>query len=277
MSSIAVITGASGGIGVATTRELAAAGWTVVATARRPEASGELRELAEQFPEVSVRALDVTSDESVDSCIGSVLADLGSIDLLVNNAGAGHRGTLEQLTIEELSQSMDLNFFGVARVTKAVLPAMRKARGGRVITVTSLNGIVALPFSDAYNAAKFAVEGLMESLAAVMREFGVSISVLEPGPVRTAFFANLSGHADAVEDDDPYAVLINRLNSRMAALGSGGQSPESVAGVIREIAADPSPALRYQSSEESRAFAARKLVDATGRSVLDATATLIQP
>ncbi|HET7068105.1 MAG TPA: SDR family oxidoreductase [Nocardioides sp.] len=277
MSSIAVITGASGGIGVATTRELAAAGWTVVATARRPEASGELRELAEQFPEVSVRALDVTSDESVDSCIGSVLADLGSIDLLVNNAGAGHRGTLEQLTIEELSQSMDLNFFGVARVTKAVLPAMRKARGGRVITVTSLNGIVALPFSDAYNAAKFAVEGLMESLAAVMREFGVSISVLEPGPVRTAFFANLSGHADAVDDDDPYAVLINRLNSRMAALGSGGQSPESVAGVIREIAADPSPALRYQSSEESRAFAARKLVDATGRSVLDATATLIQP
>jgi NAD(P)-dependent dehydrogenase (short-subunit alcohol dehydrogenase family) len=277
MSSIAVITGANGGIGVATTRELAAAGWTVVATARRPEASGELRELAEQFPEVSVRALDVTSDESVDSCIGSVLADLGSIDLLVNNAGAGHRGTLEQLTIEELSQSMDLNFFGVARVTKAVLPAMRKARGGRVITVTSLNGIVALPFSDAYNAAKFAVEGLMESLAAVMREFGVSISVLEPGPVRTAFFANLSGHADAVDDDDPYAVLINRLNSRMAALGSGGQSPESVAGVIREIAADPSPALRYQSSEESRAFAARKLVDATGRSVLDATATLIQP
>jgi len=101
--------------------------------------------------------------------------------------------------------------------------------------------------------------------------------VLEPGPVRTAFFANLSGHADAVDDDDPYAVLINRLNSRMAALGSGGQSPESVAGVIREIAADPSPALRYQSSEESRAFAARKLVDATGRSVLDATATLIQP
>jgi NAD(P)-dependent dehydrogenase (short-subunit alcohol dehydrogenase family) len=215
MSSIAVITGANGGIGVATTRELAAAGWTVVATARRPEASGELRELAEQFPEVSVRALDVTSDESVDSCIGSVLADLGSIDLLVNNAGAGHRGTLEQLTIEELSQSMDLNFFGVARVTKAVLPAMRKARGGRVITVTSLNGIVALPFSDAYNAAKFAVEGLMESLAAVMREFGVSISVLEPGPVRTAFFANLSGHADAVEDDDPYAVLVNRLNSRI--------------------------------------------------------------
>jgi len=128
----------------------------------------------------------------------------GGIDLLVNNAGAGHRGTLEQLTMDELSHAMALNFFGVARVTKAVLPAMRAARTGRVITVTSLNGVVALPFSDAYNAAKFAVEGLMESLAAVMREFGVYISVLEPGPVRTAFFANVGGHVDNISDDDPY-------------------------------------------------------------------------
>ncbi|MGH7732258.1 MAG: SDR family oxidoreductase [Gemmatimonadales bacterium] len=277
MPSVAVITGASGGIGLATTRELAAAGWNVIATARRPETAGSLRELAGQLPGVELRSLDVTSDESVGSCIGSVLADLGSIDLLVNNAGAGHRGTLEQLTVEELSQSMELNFFGVARVTRAVLPAMRAAGAGRVITVTSLNGVVALPFSDAYNAAKFAVEGLMESLAAVMREFGVYISVLEPGPVRTAFFANLGGHAGNVSDDDPYAELINRFNARMAALGSGGQSAESVAGVIREIAADPSPALRYQSSEQSRAIAAQKLVDTTGRSILDATGTLLHP
>src|SRR4029453_15040670 len=102
----------------------------------------------------------------------------------------------EQLNMAELSQAMELNFFGVARVTKAVLPAMRAARTGRVITVTSLNGVVALPFSDAYNAAKFAVEGLMESLATVMREFDVYISVLE----RTAFFANVGGHVDNISD-----------------------------------------------------------------------------
>jgi NAD(P)-dependent dehydrogenase (short-subunit alcohol dehydrogenase family) len=106
-----------------------------------------------------------------------LLTDLGGIDLLVNNAGAGHRGTFEQLTMEELSHAIALNSFGVARVTKAVLPAMRTARTGRVISVTSLNGVVALPFSDAYNAAKFAVEGLME-MGTVMREFGVYISVL---------------------------------------------------------------------------------------------------
>ncbi|MGH9104848.1 MAG: SDR family oxidoreductase [Acidimicrobiales bacterium] len=272
-----MITGASGGIGLATTRALAAAGWNVIATARRPEMAESLRKVVDESPGVELMALDVTSDESVDSCIGSILDERGRIDLLVNNAGAGHRGTLEQLTVGELSQVMELNFFGVARVTKAVLPAMRAARAGRVITVTSLNGVVALPFSDAYNAAKFAVEGLMESLATVMLEFGVHISVLEPGPVRTAFFANVGGHVNNVNGDDPYAELINRFNERMTDLGSGGQSAESVAEVIRDIAADPSPALRYQSSEQSRIIAAQKLVDTTGRSILEATGTLLRP
>jgi short-subunit dehydrogenase len=244
MPSIAVVTGASSGIGLATTRALAAAGCNVIATARHPETAESLRQIADELSGVELRSLDVTSDESVASCIGSVLTDLGRIDLLVNNAGAGHRGTSEQLTMDELSHAMELNFFGVARVTKAVLPAMRAARTGRVITVTSLNGVLALPFSDAYNAAKFAVEGLMESLARVMREFGVYISVLEPGPVRTAFFTNVGGHVDNISDDDPYGELINRFNRRMAALGASGQSAESVADLIGEIAADPSPALR---------------------------------
>jgi hypothetical protein len=110
-----------------------------------------------------------------------------------------------------------------------------------------------------------------------MREFGVYISVLEPGPVRTAFFANVGGHVANVSDDDPYKELINRFNGRMAALGSSGQSPESVADVIREIAADPSPALRYQSSEQSQAIAAQKLVDTTGRSILTGTGRLLHP
>lgn len=277
MSSIAVITGASSGIGLATTQALAGAGWDVIATARRPATSPELRGLVEQMPTVEVRTLDVTSDESVAACIGSVLSDRGRIDLLVNNAGAGHRGTLEQLSLQEVSESLELNFMGVARVTKAVLPSMREAGAGRIVTVTSLNGVLALPFSDAYNAAKFAVEGLMEGLATVMREFGVYVSVLEPGPVRTPFFAHLGGHVDNIGDDDPYRELITRFNAGMAVLGSGGQSAESVASVICEIARDPSPALRYQSSEQSRALAAQKLVDTTGRTILTGTGALLRP
>jgi NAD(P)-dependent dehydrogenase (short-subunit alcohol dehydrogenase family) len=277
MGSIAVVTGASSGIGLAAARALAEAGWHVVATARRPDAADALRQVAMEQQAVEVRALDVTSDASVDACLGSVLADHGSVGLLVNNAGAGHRGTLEQLSIQALAQSMELNFLGVARVTKAVLPGMRAARAGRVITVTSMNGVVGMPFSDAYNASKFAVEGLMEGLAAVMREFGVHISVLEPGPVRTAFFANLGGAVGNITTDDPYRELIDRYNAMMADLGGGGQSPGSVADLICHIAADPSPALRYQSSEQARSIAAQKLVDTTGRSILTATGALLQP
>jgi len=276
MGATAVITGASSGIGLATTRKLADAGWHVVATARHPETAESLRAIADERSDVELRQLDVTSDESVHACIDAVNADRGAIELLVNNAGAGHRGTLEQLSLDELSQSMNLNFFGVARVTKAVLPAMRTARAGRIITVTSLNGLVGLPFSDAYNAGKFAVEGLMEGLATVMREFGVFVSLLEPGPVRTPFFANVGGHASEADADDPYGELINRFNERIGAMGSGGQSAESVADVICDIAADPSPALRYQSSDEARGIAAQKLVDTTGRSILTATGALLR-
>ncbi len=128
MPSVAVVTGASSGIGLAATRALAAAGWSVIATARRPETAGPLRELADELPGVELRTPDVTSDESVDSCIDSILTDRGGIDLLVNNAGAGHRGTLEQLSMDELSHSMELNFFGVARVTKAGYQSSEQSR-----------------------------------------------------------------------------------------------------------------------------------------------------
>jgi hypothetical protein len=126
---------------------------------------------------------------------------------------------------------------------------------------------VFLPFSDVYNAPS-SPSRRHGKLATVMREFGVYISVLEPGPVRTAFFANVGGHVDNIGNDDPSAELINRFNRRICCIGSGGRSAESLADVIREIAAEPSLALRYQSSEESRANAAQKLVDPTSRSIL---------
>jgi NAD(P)-dependent dehydrogenase (short-subunit alcohol dehydrogenase family) len=179
--------------------------------------------------------------------------------------------------MDELSQAMELNFFGVARVTKAVLPAMRAARTGRVITVTSLNGVVDLPFSDAYNAAKFAVEGLMESLATVMpRVRGVHLGA-GTGSGANCFLRQCRWARRQHERRRAVRKLINRFNRRMAALGSSGQSAESVADVICEIAADPSPALPYQSSEESRAIAAQKLVDPTGRSILAGTGDFFIP
>jgi NAD(P)-dependent dehydrogenase (short-subunit alcohol dehydrogenase family) len=170
---------------------------------------------------------------------------------------------------------LELNFFGVARVTRAVVPGMRSQGSGRIVTVTSMNGLIAMPFSDAYNAAKFAVEGLMEGLAPVLATFGVFVTVLEPGPVRTAFLHNAGGRTGGADPGDPYADLLSGYNATMAGLLGGGQTPESVANVIAGIARDPRPHLRYQSSPAATDMAARKLIDPTGDTVLAATTAFL--
>ena len=272
---IALVTGTTSGIGLATVSALADAGWQVIATARSPERADALRDLAVARPEVQVRQLDVTSPASVDDCVAAVLADHGRIDLLVNNAGVGHRGTLEQISDEDLAESFAVNFSGVARTTRAVLPGMRSRRNGRVISVTSTDAVVGMPFSDAYNSAKFAVEGLMQGLAAVLRHFGVSISVVEPGPVRTRFLGNARGFTGDVAVDDPYFSLLTRYNGTMAGMLSGGQSPAEVAELITRVADEPHPSFRYQCSDAARAIAARTFVDPSGNSAIDATASLL--
>ncbi len=273
---IALVTGATSGIGLATAAALAADGWRVVAGARRPDRADELRDLAAAQDRIEIRTLDVTVPDSVTGWVDGALADHGAVDLLVNNAGAGHRGTLEQLSDDELRGSWELNFLGVARVTRAVIPGMRARGAGRIVTVTSSNGVIGMPFSDAYNASKFAVEGLMEGLAAVLATFGVFVSVLEPGPVRTAFLRNAGGRTGQVDAADPYAELLGRYNATMAGLLGGGETPASVADVIAGIARADRPHLRYQSSPAATALAGRKLVDPTGDSLLAGLTAFLQ-
>lgn len=272
----AIVTGASSGIGLAAVAALAADGWRVVATARHPENAENLQALARSDDRIELATLDVTVPESVTSAIDGVLERHGSVELLVNNAGAGHRGTLEQLTDDDLRGVLELNLLGVARCTRAVVPGMRTNRRGRILTVTSLNGVVAMPFSDAYNVSKFAVEGLMEGLAPVMRTFDVYVSVLEPGPVQTAFLANAGGHTDKADTDDPYGPLLDTYNAALAAMTTGdGESAEHVGQVIAEIARTPEPSLRYQTTEFPRSIAAQKLVDTTGDTIVAATSMLL--
>ena len=267
----AVVTGAGSGIGLAAAAALADDGWGVVGTARNLAGAHALRELAARRPTVLTRELEVTSPSSVARCIGSVLDEYGDVDLLVNNAGAGHRGTLEQLDVDEFERCFDVNFFGVVRLTRAVLPGMRERGRGRIITVSSMNGVVALPFSDAYNAAKFAVEGLMEGLAPVLQTFGIAVSVLEPGPVRTAFLRNAGGRTHQIVADDPYAALLAAYDTTMAGLLDAGESVTDVAELIARIARADRPHFRYQSSANATAVAARKVVDPTGDAIVAAT------
>ncbi len=273
----AIVTGSSSGIGLAAVAALADDGWHVVATARHPDTAGDLQALARSNDQVELATLDVTVPSSVTSAVEGVLDTHGSIELLVNNAGAGHRGTLEQLTDDDLRGVLELNFLGVARCTRAVLPGMRTRRRGRILTVTSLNGVVGMPFSDAYNASKFAVEGLMEGLAPVLRPFDVHVSVLEPGPVQTAFLQNAGGRTAEAGADDPYGPLLDAYNTTMAAMTTGdGERAEHVGKVIAEIARAPEPSLRYQSDEFPRSIASQKLVDTTGDTIIAATSMLLQ-
>jgi NAD(P)-dependent dehydrogenase (short-subunit alcohol dehydrogenase family) len=275
VADIAIVTGASSGIGLRTVAALAADGWHVVATARDPAGSPELGAVAADHERVETAVLDVTDEASVDGAVARVLGNHGRVDLLVNNAGVGHRGTIEQLSVEEFAATMDVNFYGVVRSTKAVLPAMRAAGSGRIITVTSMNGVIGMPFSDAYNASKFAVEGLMEGLSPVASAFGIHVSVLEPGPVRTPFFTSMRGHTEAGATDDPYAPLLDTYNAGMRGMAQDGEDPADVAAVIAAIARDERPHLRYQSSTRASDLSGLKLVDTTGDSIVGVTRGLL--
>ena len=150
-SPIALVTGTSSGIGLETSIALAKAGFTVVATMRNLERSATLREKAKEVGvELDIRKLDITSDQDAEGCISSILTDHGAIDLLVNNAGSGFVGTLEQLSLEDIHEVLQVDFIGTARITKLVLPHMREYRTGRVLSITSVGGVVGQPFNDAY-------------------------------------------------------------------------------------------------------------------------------
>jgi NAD(P)-dependent dehydrogenase (short-subunit alcohol dehydrogenase family) len=271
---VALVTGTSSGMGLATAVGLARAGLLVVATMRDTTRADALRRAAaDAGVDVGVRALDVTDPDGARAAVEGVLADHGRLDVLVNNAGRGAVATLEQLTDAQLQEQLDVNFLGVARLTRLVLPAMRAAGRGRVVTVTSVGGAVGQPFADAYCASKFAVEGLMQSLAPVAASFGVTVSVVEPGPVASEFVGNVN-RADADADqDDPYAALLDAYLRRTAGAFANAQTSEQAAAVIVEAATTAEPRFRWQTSDQAAAFVGMSLKDLDGSGVVGATST----
>ncbi|HET7801400.1 MAG TPA: SDR family NAD(P)-dependent oxidoreductase, partial [Humibacillus xanthopallidus] len=188
---VALVTGTSSGMGLHAAVELARRGLSVVATMRDVSRSDRLdAAAAEAGVQLDVRALDVTDHEAARACVDGVLADHGRIDVLVNNAGRGAVGTAEQLGLDEIRDQLEVNYLGPVALTKLVLPTMRAAGSGRVLTVTSVGGAVGQPFADAYCGAKFAVEGFMQSLSTVMLAHGVWVSVIEPAAVASDFVNN---------------------------------------------------------------------------------------
>ena len=274
----ALITGASSGIGLATAVTLAGSGYAVTAAVRSPDSAAAVRDAAAHAGvDVDVALLDVTDPASVDAAVSHVLERHGRLDVLVNNAGRGRLGTTERVSVDDLQATLDVNLVGVWRLTQAVLPHLRAQRSGRIVTVSSIGGVVAQPFNDAYCAAKFAVEGMMESLAPVVAEFGIAVVLVEPGPVSTKFVQNVDGLSALGDLDDPYLPLLQRYLANTATAFESAQSPQEVADVVLTALTDENPALRYQTSPAVTARAAAKLADTTGSASLAAARARLAP
>lgn len=256
--SIALVTGASSGIGKATAERLAIAGYTVYGTSRRVAQ-------ANQQP-FAMLSLDVTSDESVDAAVREVIRLEGRIDLLVNNAGFGVAPAgAEESSLEQARAIFDTNFFGMVRMTRAVVPHMRRQGTGRIINIGSIFGFLPMPYMALYVATKHAVEGYSESLDHELRTRGIRVSVIEPANTSTQFDAN------ALEPDsqlDEYREIRAALVKKMKELVEAGDKPSVVADAVLRAALAARPKLRYTAGGRARGlqflrrFAPARLVDA---------------
>jgi NAD(P)-dependent dehydrogenase (short-subunit alcohol dehydrogenase family) len=275
-----LITGTSSGIGLATALAAAKAGWQTVATMRNVAASDRLRAAAiEAGVDLEIRTLDVTDPGAVEREISWTIERFGSLDAVINNAGSATVGTLETLEIADFRAAMETNFFGVVLVSRAAMPHLRRSRG-RLITVSSVGGVVGQPFNEAYCAAKFAVEGFMESLQPVARSVGVSVSIVEPGAVSSEFVRNAaidSGKLLAAAGEYAPALTTYLERTTQQFSGSSAQAAEEVADIIVAALSSEAPAFRIQTSQSATAFVNLKLSDLDGSAVTDMTGEWITP
>jgi len=255
---IALVTGASSGIGEATAQRLATAGYKVYGTSRRRAESGRRS--------FEMLALDVNSDESVETVVSELMRREGRIDLLVNNAGFSVAPAgAEESSIEQARSIFDTNFFGIVRMTRAVVPHMRHQGGGRIINIGSVLGFLPAPYMALYAATKHAIEGYSESLDHELRTKGIRISVIEPAYIRTQFDAHLL-EADSKLDEyrEARAVVGKRVQEAVAA----AEEPSIVAAVVLQAAAAAHPKLRYTAGKGAsrlrwlRRFAPAGVMDA---------------
>lgn len=240
---VVLVTGASSGIGRAAALALAEAGLIVYATARRPEALGDLAARG-----LRTLRLDVTDEASMAAAVYTIEQDHGAIDVLINNAGFGVIGPVEEVGPEEWRRQFETNVFGLVRLTQLALPAMRARGRGRVINISSMGGEFTFPLAGAYHASKYAIEALSDALRFELRPFGIQVVVVQPGPVRTAL-ADAAVEALQPRLGSPYTALIESYSTQTrASYEQGGLllAPEAVARVIVAAATVRQPRTRYK-------------------------------
>lgn len=233
-----LITGASSGIGKATAIHLAQNGYNVYGAARRVEKMEELKQFG-----IKPIALDVTNDESATTCIAQILREAGTIDILINNAGSGFYGSLEDVPLTDGKNMFDVNLFGVARLIQLVLPGMRKNKSGKIVNISSIGGKVTTPMGTWYSASKFAIEGLSDALRTEVKQFGIDVIIIEPGGTQTEMSDTGMDYVKRVSGNTVYSNLANGIVKMYS--GMKGSEPIVIAKLIKKSIEAKNPKTRY--------------------------------
>ncbi len=249
---IALITGATAGIGRHAALYLAARGFRVIATGRNQDALAELAVEAEG--DLTPLRLDVTDQASIDSAVEVVDRITGGhgLDVLVNNAGYGDIAPMETTTDKDLRAVFDTNVFGLMAVTRAFLPRMRERGKGRIVNVSSLGGLFTLPLFGAYNATKHAVESISDALRIELRPFGIEVSLIEPGPIKTKFSTHSLQSVERYQDGSPYAPVLARFADLTRRTDKMAPGPKATSRAIHHAASSRWPRSRYKLTLSSR-------------------------
>jgi NAD(P)-dependent dehydrogenase (short-subunit alcohol dehydrogenase family) len=249
---VAIVTGSSTGIGYETSLALARDGFITYATMRNLNKAENIKSIAtkEKLP-LHVKQLDVIDDASVKNAVQAISSETGGrIDVLVNNAGYGLNGAFEDLSMDEIKAQYETNFFGLIRVTEAVLPIMRKQKSGTIVNISSGAGRFGFPSGSAYVSTKFAVEGLSESISYELEPFGIKVVIVEPGVIRTNFGNGLVVARKSQDPNSPYSQMMKKIGTSFEELMKNSSFPDLVANVVLKAVKDENPNLRYLAGND---------------------------
>jgi short-subunit dehydrogenase len=260
LNQVAVITGCSSGIGYETSILLAKNGFKTYATMRNVEKGNKLKDIAEKENlDLKIIKLDVTDDYSIKNAINEITQETSRIDILVNNAGNNIAGTVEDLSIEEFKEQFETNFFGLVRVTKAVLPIMRNQNSGIIVNLSSIVGKMAIPLNSAYTSSKFAVEGFSESVRYELEDFGIKVILIEPGVIKSNFYENLKMSKNSLADPkSPYQPITQKIFEAFLSMIQYAFPAKIVADVILEAITSDNPKIRYAVGDDAKSITEAK-------------------
>ena len=253
MEKVAVVTGSSSGMGYETSLALARDGFYTFATVRNPKKADKILQVAKKEKlNIEIVELDVDNEKSIASAIEKILSKKKRIDVLVNNAGWGLFGSVEDVSLKDFRSQFETNFFGIISIIQKVAPTMRKQNSGIIVNISSVAGKIGFPGSPAYISSKFALEGLSESLRYELGQFGVKVIIIEPGVIKTNFFSSMK--IAEPKPDSPYREITEKVIMGVKMMAELGTPPSEVAKVIMNAIKEENPRLRYIVGNDAQMF-----------------------